>query len=396
VPEWWPALAVFWTLYLIDGIRGGRRDRIGFQAAIGRPCARAKQAAWHLPPPLPTAWGVVVEDLPCSLAAEGLTNWPAASTSRPPPLPDAVQSYRWEDVREISTRTGWIRVNGRRFAPVTPALDAAELQRLTRALSTQGPTARAEHLRDWHRRRLRPMRLRRRLQLALGRSRLLAELNTGQVAFLLALTTYFLGGGPDHMPPAVRDRIAAALPWWLGGYAGVHVVAVGWFWRLHAKLCPERGQERGGLVLTAVLVPAQGLRLRQHLVAALGNRQHPVSAALALGERTTVAQLTRDTLADIRWPRTPTGLPADTRKIVASAGSLLEPLIHAASSRAQPQLAFDSMFVPLPAASADACAWCPRCGDQFVRPESHCPHGVPLQPLARSALAKESGKKSLA
>jgi hypothetical protein len=379
--EWWSILAVFWGLYLADGLRGGRRDRLFFHdwRGWGRAArARVSQSSWFFTPPLPGAWMLTTEDLPASLAPEGLTNWPCAAASRPPVLPEHVEAWGWEDVRRVDDRLGWIYVNERRFTPSTPGLDAASLGNLARELSPLSIEARAARLRLWHSRRFASHRFARRLKSALLRSRGLARLNTTQTTLLAIVSAYLLLDGPARVQPALRDALAGALPLFLSLCAGLHLLALGWFYCLHRRFHPRAGQERASLIFTALLVPPQALRMRMHLVAKLGAGLHPLSVALACAGPATARSLATATLRDLRWPRLPADIPPRVEMLVRSASVVLEPFIHAALNRHGAEFSSTVLLAAPVRRSPEACAYCPRCGDEFTRPDSVCPHGVPL------------------
>jgi hypothetical protein len=381
--EWWSILAVFWGLYLADGLRGGRRDRLFFYAWFADRASRLRvaQTQWFFIPPLPDACALIAEDIPASLAPEGVTNWPSVSASRPPPLPRHVAVFRWEDIRRVEDRTGWIYLNEVRFAPVTPALTAKSLESLVRELAPLSPAARAARLTSWHTGRFSTARLHRRFQSVLQRSRGLAFVNTVQLLFVATLSAYALLDGPSQVPPALRDALAGALPTFLVGYAGLHVFALVLFYRLHRRFFPAAGQERASALFTALLVPPQALRLRLHLTAKLAGGLHPLAVALACRRSDITRRLAADTLRDLHWPLRPVNLPADVVALVASSSKLLEPVVHAALARQSKPLSTEELLAPPAGESPAACAYCPRCGDQFTRPGSRCAHGVALLPL---------------
>ncbi len=381
--EWFSLFLVFWALYLIDGLRVGRRERLHFQAFGGRLRARVTPATWHLPVPLPGAWNFTVDDLPLSLSPEGLTNWPAGSASRPVPTPLTPIRLAWEEISEVRRQRGWILVNGRRFCPVTSALDADGLQALVKQLVPLDSPSRAAALDDWERTRWQVTRLTRRLRLALGRSRLLATLNTLQTLLMVALTVYLLADGSARVSSKVSERIARAMPWWAAYYGVLHLVVIFEFRRLHKALFPAAKEERGNIIMTALLVPAQALRLRQHLLRPLAAGVHPLAAALAAGRTGAAPGLAANTLRDIDWPFLPADqLPAGTEPIVLNAGLRIRKLATSALAAANaPALSPETLLAAPNADGPSACAYCPRCGDQFIRTDSKCRLGVPLKPL---------------
>lgn len=393
--EWWTVLAVFWGLYLIDGLRGGRRDRLFFHAwfatktALGaQPGARstrlqafATQSAWFLIPIAPTASTLVSEDLPASLAPEGITNWPSTSATRPPPLPSQIEAFRWEEIQQVEDRSGWIYINRRRFAPHTVGLSARSLGNLGRELAPLSHDARTRRLSMWQASRFGGTHLKRRLQSVLLRSRGLAFLNTVQAASLAAVSVYLLADGPSLVSPALGNWVADALPGLLMVYASSHLGALTWFYRLHRRIYPAAGQERASLLFTALFVPPQALRLRIHLTAKLAAGLHPLSVALACAHPSVARQIATNTLRDLRWPRCPANFPEPVRRLVESSSAILEPIItEALVSQDQSLTPARLLAAPAPH-SAQACSYCPRCGDEFTRSDSRCPHGVPLAGL---------------
>ncbi len=390
--EWWSILAVFWVLYLVDGVRGGRRSRFFFFAWRGgrSPHARVAHGSWHCAIPLPCAWTLLADDLPAALAPEGLTNWPAASAGRPPPLPDSVVSLRWEDVEGVEQHGGWIHINGRRFTPSTPALTAATLGRLARELGPLSTADRAGALRRWQAGRLSVARLRRRLRSVLARSRSLVVLNAIQVALLASLTAYILLDVPSRIDPRLGEALAALLPQFLGGCLILHIAAVFRFFLLHRRFFPRAGQERASLVFTAILVPPQALRLRQQLVWKLAEGVHPLAAALAAGHPDTLRDMAIDTVRDLRHPRQPDTLPPDASGLARSAAALVEPLIIAQLSAHPAALDVSALLAPPPRETPETRAYCPRCGDQFTQSDARCAHGVSLVPFPPVTLDRQA------
>lgn len=387
---WWPILAVFWALYLADGLRGTRRTRFfGFRAWGGaggrvrrdRVGAHVAETSWLLTPPLPSAWAVATEDLPASLAPEGVSNSPSVSAGRPPPWPEHAAGLRWEEIERIDAVGGWIRVNGRAFTPETPALTADGLRVVAAAMKPLDLAARRRWLAAWQHRRFRPLRLRRRVRLALARTRGLVVLNTVQALAAVAGTGYLLLEVPEWLSPELRSQVnrqllALALAWGVS-----HLLAVVWFFRVHRRFFPKAGQERIGLCFTALLVPAQALRLRQHVVWRLAEGQHPLALAAALAEGPGVHRLAQDTVRDLRWPRVPAKDVESTGPLAAAASALVEPEVETCLHAAVPPVRIEDLLAPPPKDSPEACAYCPRCGDQFTRGDAACPHGIPLQRL---------------
>lgn len=391
--EWWSILAVFWGLYLADGLRGGRRNRFhihGWFASRRASNGSSTQASWFFIPPLPGAWALTAEDLPASLAPEGITNWPSVSASRPPPLPEQVVSFQWERIDRVEERLGWIFINGQRFTPSTPGITAAALGALARELAPLPTAARTARLQSWHSARFTSARLRRRLQSVLRRSRGLGFLNTVQTLLLAAVSAYILLDGPDRVASSLSEALARALPAFLIYCAGLHIIAVGWFFTLHRRFYPQAGSERISVIFTALFVPPQALRLRLHLTSRLAGGLHPLAVALAALPPSRAHALAADTVRDLNWPRFATHLPAAATALVRSSTALLAPVVTAALKRQSPPVSPDSLLTAPLRESASACAYCPRCGDQFTRTDARCPHGVPLMAFTPVPPARNS------
>jgi hypothetical protein len=378
--EWWSILVVFWILFLVDGVRGGRRDRLFFFAwKNGRsPKARAVQASWHCAIPLPSAWTLLADDLPASFAPEGLTNWPSASAGRPPPLPESVVALRWEEIERVEQHGGWIHINGRRFTRATPALSVATLRQLARELGPLSIDDRTANLRRWHASRLAASQLRRRLKSLLARSQSIVVLNTVQVTLFIGLTLYLLLDVPARIGVRQSEALASLLPAFFSGYLVLHLTAVFRFLQLHRRYFPRAGQERASLVFTALFVPPQALRLRQQLVWKLAEGLHPLAVALAAGGSNCVHGIATNTIRDIRYPRQPDTLPVWTSALARSAATVIEPVILAQLT-AHPLIRdISTLLAPPIPESLQTCVYCPRCGDQFTKQDARCAHGVPL------------------
>jgi hypothetical protein len=385
--EWWPFIGLFLALYLLDGFRLSRRSRWYLGAWAGRRGTLAQSSRCSFSWPSPFGWTFEVEDLPASLSAVGLTNWPTGSASRPPPLPDLIHSWRWEEIISVQARRGMIVVNGTIAFPVTAALDAMQLEKLVARMRSASATEREAVLRGWHSRRFRPQALRRRQQMALHRTRGLAVVNSTQTVLLVAAAVYLMSGMAEEVSTPVQTILAEALPWLVGVYVALHGVAVRMAARVHRRLYPESKAERSSLIVTSLLVPAQALRLRLLLLRHLARDQHPLAVALAILPPTLALEPVRATVADLKWPRRPQGLPTEVETIADGSRACLEPIVLAAveASVCRMQVC-ESLATPKPD-TATSCAWCPRCGDQFSRAEGRCPHGVPLEPLQRNDAA---------
>ena len=143
-------------------------------------------------------------------------------------------------------------------------------------------------------------------------------------------------------------------------------------------------------LLSALLLPPQALRLRALVGEGYFPAQHPLAVALAMAARPRQGQLAFAVLADLRWPRAVGEASALEGEILAGFRRRLEPRIEAMLAAAGWSAA-DLLRPPAPD-QPSSCAYCPRCGDQFVAGPRLCPQGIPLQPLRPGTLDKGNGR----
>lgn len=406
--DWWSAVALFWALYLADGVNGGRRERLFLAAWRGgwrwRFWRRRKlhvprtatlcQAGWHFAPPLPWAYSLPLEDLPAALSPEGLVNWSCAATARPPWRPDRPAAARWEAAGKVGLASGWITLDGRRFVPATNALDARELRTLTERLGPLPPERRGAEIAAWLSRHFSVTRARRRLAAGLARTRALAWMNTLQCAGWIALSAALVSGAFDPSLPfgtagSWRWLDPAQIRWWslCGWLAAMHLLTLGTAWRLHRKLHPHLKEERSNLIFGALLLPAQALRLRAALLRPLARGLAPLAFTLAAGTPATARAAAAATLRDVAFPARPAGLPPDFTALNDAAGALARPVLErtltgAANAAGGEGLGVEELLAQPADLEAGVCAYCPRCGDGFLRPDGVCPQGVRLKPVS--------------
>lgn len=414
--EWGAVLVMFWALYLVDGVGAGRRERLFLSAWRGglawrrgwrfwrraprlggwpARTASLAQASWFFAPAWPWAYAVALEDLPVSLTADGLVNRSCAAAARPPFQPDVPRAVRWEDIGKIATSGGWLTLDGRRFAPASEALDAAGLRRIAERLRPLAAKDRAAVITAWHARRFSVTRARRRFAVALGRTRGLAFLNTLQVGGWAALSAGLLTEA--FAPVSATGEVASWRqlgtpqgPWWMliAGLVLAHGMAVWEAWSLHRRLHPERAEDRANLIFSALLLPPQALRLRAALMRPLARGLAPLAGALVAGRPATARAVASATWRDVLYPMRPATLPGFFAKLGDEATALVRPAVERALAEATAGGLGGVMPAELDAAPGAAvggkfgrgvCAYCPRCGDGFVRADGVCPQGVALR-----------------
>lgn len=384
--EWVSVLAVFWVLWAIDGARLGPRRSFTFSGVfrprwLGRGCrlsARAVYSRLSLPGGWSGGWRIEMEDAPVALSPVGICNRPAGGAGRPADRPVVAQAWRWEEVRQVGVADGWIFVNGARLFPDTGHVPAGEL--LT--LAQLPPDARAKRIQVIVHRWFRPAHLRRRVQVLGARTRLPAGLNVATWATFVLLTAYLAGDVAARIPAAWGEWLAAALPWLLLGLFGLQVTAVIVAWRGLRRLRPVRPEKRAAHLLSALLLPPQGLRLRAIAGDGYFPAQHPLAGFLAFGGNDACAEAGFNVLSDLSWPIDDRDDPALAREVTAWFRTELKARVNNVLSVAGIE---SGLLLGAPQAEGPAsCQYCPRCRDQFGPGPTQCPHGVALRPLAPS------------
>jgi hypothetical protein len=376
--EWWSLLAVFWALYLYDGLYVPRRRRFSFVSWFGGRRARAIYGRFHGLAPLPSSWRAWADDPPFALSPAGIVNQPVGSCGRPVEPPTFVRAWRWEEIRDVKTRRGWLIVNDQPFAPATPQLSAAELLTLARNCAARPAGARSDFLQSRLRLGLRPAHLRRCARAGRLRSSAIAQLNTAVGVLLLALTVYLIGDLSRFLPEAVGVQLGHALPRLLICALLLHVAAVGLAWsaeRRARRKIPGRGQQ----LFTAALLPPQALHLRAWLGEIWFPPMHPLAQAVAFSPPAELRALATQTLADLRWPLP---LPGDRDELAdAIAAWQRTQLTNEIEALLRNYGLEPAALLAPPPPDAGSHAYCPRCGAQFVAGPTHCPRGIPLLPL---------------
>jgi hypothetical protein len=373
--EWVSVLAVFWLLWAVDGVRFGPRRIFTF---VGRR-ARITYSRLSFPGLWPGSWRMTTADVPLSFSPAGVCNRPAGSTGRPTETIPEVQAWRWDEVREVGVARGWIFVNGRRLWADTGHVKAPELLKLARMPAAEREQALRALISRW----LRPEQLRRRAKVLRGRTASMAFLNTVSFVGFAWLTIYVAGNLAAKVPAGWDERLTNAVPHFLLTLFALHLMAVVLAWRAvrRLKAVGASSQKRGSALFSALLLPAQAMRLRSLAGDGYFPPQHPLAAAIAFGTRRGVGEGAFNTLADLRWPlKEEAELPL-AEEIVSWFGKALEsqllPLMRSAGISPETMLA-----VPKPDGK-QSCSYCPRCGAQFVAGRTLCPNGVTLRPLAQ-------------
>src|SRR5205823_2269857 len=105
---WWAILAVFWMWFLVDCVKISFRPRFWLSGFWGRLRGSTTHGQLAFTAPSPLAWQALTEDPPFAFSPEGLCNVAVGSVGRPVPRALQAQSWRWEDIREIKTKSGRI------------------------------------------------------------------------------------------------------------------------------------------------------------------------------------------------------------------------------------------------------------------------------------------------
>ncbi|MBI5382422.1 MAG: hypothetical protein HZA31_11030 [Opitutae bacterium] len=373
--EWFSALLVFWALWAADGVR---LVPAAVFAIVGtRRRATLHLSRWLFPGWWPASWRASAADLPFALSPAGICNRPVGVASRPGEAPWRAQAWAWADIRDVSARDGWLWINGTPFCRDTGHLPAKRLL----ALAQLDAAARAEKISWLLHRWLRPAHLRRRARALAGRTALIATLNAWFFGLAAVLSLYLAGDGAGRLPTRWAEAVARGLPWLALYLFLLHAVAVGAAWRALRKLPAVAVDKRSVALLSATLLPPQALRLRALLGEAFFPTQHPLAYALAFARKKDLAALAFQTLGDLRWPLGGAEDPPLAQEIARWFGAELGERLRTHMRAAGVEEA--ALFAAPVADAPGSCSYCPRCRSQFVTAQTHCPHGVALQPVAR-------------
>jgi hypothetical protein len=371
--EWASFIAVFWLLWAIDGAKLARRA--GFTVAGWGRWARVAFSRLSAPVFFPPGWRVIAAEVPFAIAPQGLCNRPVGAAGRPADAPHRARAWAWDEVREVAATDGWLTVNGERFCRDTGHAGAAELL----ALARLAPAARAARVGARLRRWVRPAHLRRRRRVLVRRTIGPAALNALAWAAYLGLSVFFLADAAARIPERMVAPLVSILPWALLGCAALHFAGVFAAWRALKRLPAVAAQKRGLNLFTALLMPPQAMKLRALLGEGFFPAQHPLAVILAFGSERARREAAFNVLSDLAWPIGGAGDPPLAREIAAwhraALRAEIEPHLRAAGLAPEALLA-----APRPDHPA-SCAYCPRCGDQFVAGPRVCPQGVALKPL---------------
>ncbi len=374
--EWASLLLVVWALYALHGLVWRRAPRFHFSSWWGSRRAAATLKTWSTFGPLPNAWRLRTDDIPFALSSEGLTNLPVGSLARPSPLPRTLEAWRWAEIQKVETRRGRLWINGRPFAPATGHLTADQL----RALAAAAPAQRAARIDQLLRDGLRPQHLRRLQRLLLLSTSTAVSCNLTAL-FICLLGSLYLGLGlPALLDSRWSDAIARGAPWVLGYAALLQIVAFVSAWSAGRRLARHSGAAPGKVLGAVLFMPPQSFHLRALLGESLWPVAHPLAAALAFGSAASRREAAFNVLADLDWPLPAAAAGDDLpRQIARDHRARLRPLVVQALRGFGIDAA--ELLAPPQPDSPGVCAYCPRCGDQFVKADGQCPHRIPLRPL---------------
>lgn len=370
--EWGGVLLTFWALWLVDQLKFPRWPQFNVVARGRR--VHIRHTRLCLPGIWPGNWRALAPDLPFSFSPAGIANRGAGQMARPAGGPHTAQAWRWEEIKEVSSKKGWLWINGARFCPDTGHLTTKRIQKLaTIRDDVQRQETLERTLRSW----IRPSHLRRRAAVVRAYTAPLAVMNTLLLGLAVFFTAY-LTCELTHIPEAWLKTVARALPM-LGLYAALlHTGGIILGWRAARRLRVAGEDGRSVALFSALMLPPQALRLRSLVSTGYFPPQHPLCYALAFksSER---ARLAFQVCGDLRWPIGLDHDAAPARQITswfrAELAKLLRPHLRAAGINE------DDLFSAPTPDSPLSCRYCPRCRDQFVQPLERCAHGVPLEPL---------------
>lgn len=407
--DWVLFALIFWGAFVFDALRRLRRARHAVHGAF-----LAGRGWWHfdelhLIPLLPWQWRFWTDDPTLSFSPHGILNQPAGSSGRPTESPPHALMWRWEEITACTEQGGWLLVNERRFAPSCAAMRPARLQQLAQQLAPLAPAAREAKLQRELHLWFRPAHWRRRLRVVKARTRFAAALNGLTLLGIAALTVVAATDGFASRP-AFAERV---MPWvphialvafalWVASIVEAFLAA--------RKLARWSRPGVRSKIATALLFPPQALRWRTVLSEAVTAAPHPLLLTTPGARRDDARLAAFNAFADLEHPRP---LPADAPPEAAlirdwfrvALRPHFERVLRPAESTGvakrtkkrakakknesgQERKMSPTCEAPLdPRALLAApkpdgpmsCAYCPRCHDQFVRADAHCPHGIALR-----------------
>ena len=117
----------------------------------------------------------------------------------------------------------------------------------------------------------------------------------------------------------------------------------------------------------------------------LGRGLAPLAGVLAAGTPASARAAAEATLRDAEHPLRPASLPALQARLADEAAALARPALERALADATAEglagLTPAELLAPPASPGPGVCAYCPRCGDEFVRADGSCPQGVALKAL---------------
>ena len=378
--EWVSVLAVFWVLWALDGARRAPRRIFSVTGRGGRrPWATLRYGRISCPGVSPLHWRMALTDVPFSISPLGIVNTPSGSAGRPAETPSRVLAFAWAEMHDVGVAQGWIYLNGARFCPDSGHFAAPQLLELARLPAE----AREKKIRATMNRWFRPAHLRRRVAVLAGRTQLPATLNLVTFAGFALTTIYVVGDVASRLPARMSDLLARAAPAWLLALLLLHVASVVFAWRALRRLKPVAAEARRANLLSALLLPPQGLRLRALLGEGFFPAQHPVAVAVGFRRPGDDAPWAFHALADLHWPIDAGAQPPLAKAVVAWFRTALEAKVRSVLQLAAVDA--DSLLAAPEPDAAGSCHYCPRCRDQFVAGPRTCAHGITLLPVRQKA-----------
>jgi hypothetical protein len=318
------------------------------------------------------------EDIPFSLSPEGITNIPVGSSARPASMPLNQNTWAWDTIKTVTRRGHGIWINDTFFAFATGHISIAEIK----ALATLSRDDRVSKIGTIMQRWFRPYRLRRLHRIVMLRTDLAATTNAYATVIAAAISLFLVSNGLDILPESTASTIAASLPLALVMILCLHVLALVVTWINGRKLIRWGAASPSSILPSVALFPPQSLQLRATLADTIWPATHPLTAAVAFSPPADLAPLGSNTWRDLQWPLAAALQPGLlSTEIARWHRTALAPMIDRLLRDANIDPA-TALVAPTPD-SPESCAYCPRCQDQFVRPDGQCPHGIALMPLNR-------------
>lgn len=375
--------AVLAGLYLWECACWLRRDAVAVATWLGTrwqllqpgTLGGNQRGGFVLAPPLPPLGSfLAVNQLPFTLAPEGVLFFVATNVNPGWRAAHGGQYFRFDEVQEVRADRKRLFVNGRLLLRTTSPGHARQLAEMLQTLKHTPEKQRAEAIQRMLRASLDTRALEQRWNEATQCGKPIRRL--ANVLFILLFIT----------APALIWRLGFGLtwPWLLAGLLALTISIAVCFRRGHRRLFPQLDDERFTFTLTVALAPTSALRAHDLLTRHACETFHPLAVAKVFLPPAAFEQFAGWVLRDLRHPAQPV-CPDSSAEIAAvevQGRATLLATVEEFLGRSGPD-AKKLLRTPEPMESCRA--YCPRCEAQFTSADSQCADcgGLAVVPFAQ-------------